>query len=114
MPMQPSPTAPTSRPAAASVQRVGQRPLAVARFDDRRARRDEKKTLPLVARYADIWHYFDNLETLSRKNKILAENAEAIGRDHTEIERSQEWAGLDVAPGATSATPGSSARQVLA
>jgi probable F420-dependent oxidoreductase len=57
----------------------------------------EKKTLPLVARYADIWHYFDNLETLARKNKILAENAEALGRDHTEIERSQEWAGLDVA-----------------
>jgi probable F420-dependent oxidoreductase len=57
----------------------------------------EKKTLPLVARYADIWHYFDTLETLAHKNKILEENATAIGRDHAEIERSQEWAGLDVA-----------------
>jgi len=57
----------------------------------------EKKTLPLVARYGDIWHYFDTLDTLAHKNKILRESAEAIGRDHTEIERSQEWAGLELA-----------------
>ncbi|WP_326568617.1 LLM class F420-dependent oxidoreductase [Amycolatopsis rhabdoformis] len=57
----------------------------------------EKKTLPLVARYADIWHYFDNLDTLAHKNKILRENTDALGRDHREIERSQEWAGLDLA-----------------
>ncbi|WP_158883262.1 LLM class F420-dependent oxidoreductase [Amycolatopsis anabasis] len=56
-----------------------------------------KKTLPLVARYADIWHYFDTLDTLAHKNKILRENTDALGRDHAEIERSQEWAGLELA-----------------
>ncbi|QIS17667.1 LLM class F420-dependent oxidoreductase [Nocardia terpenica] len=55
----------------------------------------EKKTLPLVAQYADIWHYFDTLETLAHKNKVLADSAAAVGRDHTEIERSQEWTGLE-------------------
>lgn len=57
----------------------------------------EKKTLPLVARYADIWHFFDNLDTFARKNRILEENAAAIGRDHTEIERSQEWVSVELA-----------------
>lgn len=57
----------------------------------------EKKTLPLVARYADIWHYFDTLDTLAHKNAVLERNADALGRNHLDIERSQEWTGLDTA-----------------
>ncbi|MBA8794829.1 putative F420-dependent oxidoreductase [Friedmanniella endophytica] len=48
----------------------------------------EKKTLPLVARYADIWHGFGDLDTLSRKNGILDGYCGELGRDPHEIERS--------------------------
>jgi probable F420-dependent oxidoreductase len=46
----------------------------------------EKKTLRIVAEHADIWHSFTNAETLKRKLGILAEHAEAVGRDVSEIE----------------------------
>lgn len=55
----------------------------------------EKRTMPLVAEYAGIWHYFDTLDTLARKEKVLNERARALGRDPASIERSQEWTGLD-------------------
>ncbi|HEX7658083.1 MAG TPA: LLM class F420-dependent oxidoreductase [Pseudonocardiaceae bacterium] len=48
----------------------------------------EKKTLPMVARHADIWHCIGDLETLRHKSAVLDENCAAIGRDPGEIERS--------------------------
>jgi probable F420-dependent oxidoreductase len=48
----------------------------------------EKKTLRLVARHADLWHSFSDLETLRHKSAVLDEHCKAIGRDSSEIERS--------------------------
>ncbi|MCU1457755.1 MAG: luciferase [Actinomycetia bacterium] len=58
----------------------------------------EKRTLPLVAKYADVW----NLPTyalaeLDRKTAVLDRECEKIGRDPGEIRRSQE-AVLVIAP----------------
>ena len=51
----------------------------------------EKKTLPLVGRYADIWHSFLDLESFKRKSEIVRQHAIEAGRDHTKIERSMAW-----------------------
>lgn len=52
----------------------------------------EKKTIPLVARYADTYNFFANLladpATLAHKNRVLDEAALAIGRDPQAIKRS--------------------------
>lgn len=48
----------------------------------------EKKTLRMVARHADLWHSFSDVETLRRKSEVLAGHCAAIGRDPSEIERS--------------------------
>jgi len=48
----------------------------------------EKKTLRMVARHADIWHSFSDLETFRRKQEILAAHCADAGRDPAEIERS--------------------------
>ena len=46
----------------------------------------EKKTLKLVARHADIWHSFSDVETLQHKLGVLAGHCADIGRDPAEIE----------------------------
>jgi alkanesulfonate monooxygenase SsuD/methylene tetrahydromethanopterin reductase-like flavin-dependent oxidoreductase (luciferase family) len=48
----------------------------------------EKKTLRLVAQYADASNMFGGPADLLPKYAILAEHCEAVGRDFTEIERS--------------------------
>jgi probable F420-dependent oxidoreductase len=48
----------------------------------------ERKTLRLVARHADIWHSFSDLDTLRRKSEILARHCADAGRDPAEIEHS--------------------------
>jgi len=48
----------------------------------------EKKTLRLVARHADIWHSFSDLDTLTRKTEILRKHCADVGRDASEIELS--------------------------
>jgi probable F420-dependent oxidoreductase len=48
----------------------------------------EKKTLRIVARHADIWHSFSDLDTLRRKSEILARHCADAGRDPAEIEHS--------------------------
>ncbi len=48
----------------------------------------EKKTLPLVARHGDIWHYFVDVPTFIHKSAILDAYCVEIGRDPGEIERS--------------------------
>lgn len=47
----------------------------------------EKRTLRLVARYADISHWFGTLEELKRKNEVLDRHCLAEGRDPSRILR---------------------------
>ncbi len=72
----------------------------------------EKKTLRLVAEYAQIWHTFADIDVLQRKSKILADHCADVGVDPATIERSVDWPGEDkadalVAAGATLFTVGS-------
>jgi probable F420-dependent oxidoreductase len=60
--------------------------------------RGERKTLRLVAQYADIWHSFANVDELQRKSKILAEHCASVGTDPAGIERSVSWPGAQDAP----------------
>jgi probable F420-dependent oxidoreductase len=46
----------------------------------------EKKTLRLVARYADIWHTFGDPAVVERKAAILRQHCADVGRDPAEIE----------------------------
>lgn len=49
----------------------------------------EKRSLPAVARHADIWHSFPfPIDVYRRKSKLLDELATAAGRDGAHIERS--------------------------
>lgn len=48
----------------------------------------EKKTLRLVARHADIWHGFGDVDVAERKVRILDRHCADVGRDPAEIERS--------------------------
>ncbi|MEV6277182.1 LLM class F420-dependent oxidoreductase [Nocardia sp. NPDC051832] len=59
----------------------------------------EKKTLRLVAEYADIWHSFADEDVLARKNAILADHCAAVGRQQAAIERSVQWQGVADAKG---------------
>jgi alkanesulfonate monooxygenase SsuD/methylene tetrahydromethanopterin reductase-like flavin-dependent oxidoreductase (luciferase family) len=48
----------------------------------------EQRTLRIAAKFADLTHWFPlGLETLRRKNEVLAGYCEAIGRDPATIER---------------------------
>jgi probable F420-dependent oxidoreductase len=57
----------------------------------------EKKTLRLVARHADIWHSFSDLDTFKHKQEVLAAHCADAGRDPSEIERSVGTPGGDPA-----------------
>jgi alkanesulfonate monooxygenase SsuD/methylene tetrahydromethanopterin reductase-like flavin-dependent oxidoreductase (luciferase family) len=48
----------------------------------------ERKTLRLVAQYADASNVFGNPDTLRHKYAVLREHCERIGRPYEEIERS--------------------------
>jgi F420-dependent oxidoreductase-like protein len=51
----------------------------------------EKRTLPLVARFADVWNVPTyGLAELAHKNEVLTEACEQIGRDPATIRRSLE------------------------
>ena len=52
--------------------------------------RGERKTLRIVAEHADIWHSFVPVPELQRLLGVLAEHGEAVGRDVSEIEISNE------------------------
>jgi alkanesulfonate monooxygenase SsuD/methylene tetrahydromethanopterin reductase-like flavin-dependent oxidoreductase (luciferase family) len=47
----------------------------------------ERRMLPLVARYADVWHSFGPLEVLAPKSARLSEMAEQADRDPSSIRR---------------------------
>ena len=53
---------------------------------DRRAR-DRRKTMPLVARYADMWNVYGTPDEVAAADAILRGACEAVGRDEREIER---------------------------
>jgi probable F420-dependent oxidoreductase len=58
----------------------------------------EKRSLPAVARHADIWHtYVSDIDVYRRKSKLVKELAAAAGRDDAAIERSVAWAGASSA-----------------
>ena len=48
----------------------------------------EKKTLRIVAEYADMWNVFGTPETVARKDEILRAHCADVGRDSDAIERS--------------------------
>ena len=47
----------------------------------------EKKTLRLVAQYADIWNVFGTPETVAHKDEVLRGHCADVGRDPSTIER---------------------------
>ena len=48
----------------------------------------ETVTLRIVAQHADIWNGFGPVENFARKNRILNDWCEKVGRDPSSIERS--------------------------
>lgn len=48
----------------------------------------ERRTLPIVGRHADVWHWFGGRDDLDRKWEIVRRSAEEAGRDPGEIARS--------------------------
>lgn len=48
----------------------------------------EKRMLPLIAREADVWHGFGNVDSLIRRSRLIDQHATAAGRDPTAIVRS--------------------------
>ena len=50
-----------------------------------------KRTLPIVAKHADIWHTFASVPEYQRKNAILKDLVAAAGRDEKQIERAVHW-----------------------
>jgi probable F420-dependent oxidoreductase len=46
-----------------------------------------KVTLKLVARYGDMWHSFGDADDYRRKNEVLLQHCQDVGRDEAEIER---------------------------
>jgi probable F420-dependent oxidoreductase len=53
----------------------------------------ERRTLPLVARHADIWHCFGVPDLIERKLRVLREHCAALGREVADIEISTTVAG---------------------
>jgi probable F420-dependent oxidoreductase len=51
----------------------------------------EKRTIPAVARHADIWHSFEPIGEFRRKNNLLKRLATEAGRDEAHIERAMAW-----------------------
>ncbi|OBH63412.1 LLM class F420-dependent oxidoreductase [Mycobacterium sp. E2479] len=54
-----------------------------------------RRTLPIVARHADIWHTFASVQEYRRKNAILKDMVAETGRDERQIERAVHWTGRD-------------------
>ena len=54
-----------------------------------------RRTLPIVAKHADIWHTFASVEEYRHKNALLKDLAAEAGRDESKIERAVHWTGRD-------------------
>jgi alkanesulfonate monooxygenase SsuD/methylene tetrahydromethanopterin reductase-like flavin-dependent oxidoreductase (luciferase family) len=57
----------------------------------------EKRTIPAVARFADVWHSFEPIEEFRRKNELLKRLATDAGRDEAGIERAMAWTDANTA-----------------
>jgi probable F420-dependent oxidoreductase len=76
-------------------QPVGRMPLLIGGAG-------EKLTLRIVAQHADLWNTFGTPDIYERKNSILNEWCEGVGRDPSEIERTvllddPDWPDGDIA-----------------
>jgi hypothetical protein len=69
----------------------------------------ERKTLRLVAQYADACNVFGDAQRIHHKYEVLREHCEAIGRNPDEIERST----LQSVKVTTDAKPGDSPAQII-
>jgi F420-dependent oxidoreductase-like protein len=69
----------------------------------------ERKTLRLVAQYADACNVFGDAQRIHHKYEVLREHCEAIGRNPDEIERST----LQSVKLALDGTPGDSPAQII-
>ena len=49
----------------------------------------ERKTLRLVARYADMWNGFGDPDTIRHKIQVLADHCADVGRDPSEIAKTR-------------------------
>jgi alkanesulfonate monooxygenase SsuD/methylene tetrahydromethanopterin reductase-like flavin-dependent oxidoreductase (luciferase family) len=47
----------------------------------------ERKTLRIVAQYADVWNVFGTPETVAHKDEILRQHCAEVGRESSQIER---------------------------
>ncbi len=47
----------------------------------------ERRTIPIAARHADVWHAFGSVDALRRKSQVLDEHARKAGRDPAQIAR---------------------------
>jgi probable F420-dependent oxidoreductase len=54
-----------------------------------------KRTLPIVAKHADIWHTFASVDEYRRKNAMLKDLVAQAGRDEKQIERAVHWTGRE-------------------
>ncbi len=52
-----------------------------------RRRRASRRTIPMAARYADVWHVWGTPESYAAKSARLTEACEAAGRDPGEVRR---------------------------
>lgn len=50
----------------------------------------ERRTIPIAARHADVWHSFGSVESLKRKTEVLERAVEAGGRDPASIARATD------------------------
>src|SRR3954471_3390684 len=60
----------------------------------------EKRTIPMAARYADVWHVWGTPESYAAKSALLDQACVAIGRDPSEIRRATGFpypVGTDIA-----------------
>jgi alkanesulfonate monooxygenase SsuD/methylene tetrahydromethanopterin reductase-like flavin-dependent oxidoreductase (luciferase family) len=54
-----------------------------------------RRTLPTVAKHAEIWHTFASVAEYRRKNALLKDLVAQAGRDEKHIERAVHWTGRD-------------------
>jgi len=47
----------------------------------------QRRTIPIAARHADVWHSFGSVEVLREKTAVLDDHARRAGRDPAEITR---------------------------
>jgi len=56
-----------------------------------------KRSLPAVARHADIWHAFQDIEAFRKSSDRVDELAATFGRNGSDIERSTLWTNAQAA-----------------